>query len=174
MRLKWGQRFAKCLTQTWFVVHALENLAILMIIRRKGIGVIPNMCICKSGWLEVFSGGNETHDAFWFYTTNNPLRNIHAMFLFPGGSDSKESACNAGDLGLIPELGRSPGGGHGNPFQYICLEYPNGQRGLASYSPRAREASDTTEQVSTQCFSCSPFLHLCCVGHEWWTSSFCN
>ena len=62
MRLKWGQRFAKCVTQTWFVVGALENLAILMIIRRKGIGVIPNMCIYKSGWLEVFSGGNETHD----------------------------------------------------------------------------------------------------------------
>ena len=35
---------------------------------------------------------------------------------FPGGTDGKESACNAGDLGLIPVLGRSPGGGHGNPF----------------------------------------------------------
>ena len=37
---------------------------------------------------------------------------------FPGGSDSKESACNAGDLGSIPGLGRSPGGWHGNPLQY--------------------------------------------------------
>ena len=43
---------------------------------------------------------------------------------FPGGSDGKESACNAGDLGLIPELGRSPGGGHGSPLQYSCLENP--------------------------------------------------
>ena len=43
---------------------------------------------------------------------------------FPGGSDSKESACSAGDLGLIPGLGRSPGGGHGNPLQYSCLENP--------------------------------------------------
>ena len=43
---------------------------------------------------------------------------------FPGVSDSKESACNAGGLGLIPELGRSPGGGHGNPLQYSCLENP--------------------------------------------------
>ena len=43
---------------------------------------------------------------------------------FPGGSDSKESACSVGDLGLIPELGRSPGGGHGNPLQYSCLENP--------------------------------------------------
>ena len=39
-----------------------------------------------------------------------------------GGSDGKESFCNAGDLGLIPGLGRSPGGGHGNPLQYSCLE----------------------------------------------------
>ena len=41
---------------------------------------------------------------------------------FPGGSDGKESACNAGNLGLIPGLGRSPRGGHGNPLQYSCLE----------------------------------------------------
>ena len=37
---------------------------------------------------------------------------------FPGGSDGKESACNAGDLGLIPGMGRSPAGQHGNPLQY--------------------------------------------------------
>ena len=43
---------------------------------------------------------------------------------FPGGSDRKEPACNAGDLGLIPRLGRFPGGGHGNPLQYSCLENP--------------------------------------------------
>ena len=41
---------------------------------------------------------------------------------FPGGSDGKESACNEGDLGLIPGLGRSPGRGHGNPLQYSGLE----------------------------------------------------
>ena len=43
---------------------------------------------------------------------------------FPGGSDSEEFTCNAGDLGLIPGLGRSPAGGHGNPLQYSCLENP--------------------------------------------------
>ena len=41
---------------------------------------------------------------------------------FPGGSGGKESACNLGDLGLIPGLGRCPGGGHGHPLQYSCLE----------------------------------------------------
>ena len=41
---------------------------------------------------------------------------------FPGGSDSKESACNARDLDSIPGLGRSLGEGNGNPLQYSCLE----------------------------------------------------
>ena len=41
---------------------------------------------------------------------------------FPGGSDGKEPACNAGDLGSVPGLGRSPGGGNGNSLQYSCLE----------------------------------------------------
>ena len=46
------------------------------------------------------------------------------MLGFPGGSDGKESACNAGDPGSIPGLRRSPRGGHGNPLQYSCLENP--------------------------------------------------
>ena len=43
---------------------------------------------------------------------------------FPGGSDGKASACNAGDPGSIPGWGRSPGEGNGNPVQYSCLENP--------------------------------------------------
>ena len=46
------------------------------------------------------------------------------MVGFPGGSEVKASACNAGDLGSIPGLGRSPGEGNGNPLQYSCLENP--------------------------------------------------
>ena len=53
---------------------------------------------------------------------------------FPGGSDGKQSTCNAGNLGSVPGLGRSPGG-HGNPLQYSCLENPNGERNLVDYSP---------------------------------------
>ena len=68
---------------------------------------------------------------------------------FPGGSDSKKSTCNAGDLGLIPGLGRSPGGGHGNPLQYSCLENPHGHRSLAGCSPRGRKELYTTEQLGT-------------------------
>ena len=54
---------------------------------------------------------------------------------FPSGSDGKESTCNVGDLGSIPELGRSPGEEHGNPLQYSSLENPHGQRSLVGYSP---------------------------------------
>ena len=68
---------------------------------------------------------------------------------FPGGSVGKESACNAGDLGSIPGLGRLPGGGHGNPLQYSCLENPHGQRSLAGYSPWGHKELDVTEQLST-------------------------
>ena len=68
---------------------------------------------------------------------------------FPGGSDGKESASKVGDLGLIPELRRSPGGGHGSPLQYSCLENPHGQRSLTGYSPWGRKDLDMTEQLST-------------------------
>ena len=46
------------------------------------------------------------------------------VYQFPCNSIGKESACNAGDLGLIPGSGRSPGEGTGNPLQYPCLENP--------------------------------------------------
>ena len=53
------------------------------------------------------------------------IGNLYPIMLgFPGGSEDKASACNAGDLGLIPGLGRSPGEGNGNPLQYSCLENP--------------------------------------------------
>ena len=60
------------------------------------------------------------------------------------GSDGIESASNSGDLCSIPGLGISPGGRHGNPLQYSCLENPHGQRSLAGYSPWGHKGSDTT------------------------------
>ena len=76
---------------------------------------------------------------------------------FPGGSDGKESACNAGNLGLIPGLGRSPGGGHGNPLQYSCLENPHGQRSLAGYSPWGCKESDSPDLAQTDKAFCIIF-----------------
>ena len=50
------------------------------------------------------------------------LSKVTLIMGFPGGSDSKESGCNAGDSGSIPASGRSPGEGNGYPLQYSCLE----------------------------------------------------
>ena len=70
---------------------------------------------------------------------------------FPGGSDGKASAYNAGDLGSIPGSGRSPGEGTGNPLQSSCLEIPHGQRRLAGYSPWgwASLVAETVMSLST-------------------------
>ena len=85
------------------------------------------------------------------YNGDPHLSSILDFFLnkILGGSDSRASAYNVGDPGLIPGLGRSPGGGYGNALQYSCLENPYGQRNLAGYSPRGHKESDTTEQLST-------------------------
>ena len=64
---------------------------------------------------------------------------------FPGGSEGKASACNAGDPGSIPGSGRSPGEGNGSPLQYSCLE--SSKDGVACYSPWGRKESDTTERL---------------------------
>ena len=72
---------------------------------------------------------------------------------FPGGLHCKESACTVGDLGSTPGLGRSPGGGHGNPFLYSCLENRYGQRSLGGYSPWGPKESDVTERLSTAQYS---------------------
>ena len=70
--------------------------------------------------------------------------------VFPGGSVSQESACNAEDLGSIPGSGRSPGEGNGNPLQYSCLENSM-DRGAwqATYSPWGRKELGMIELGST-------------------------
>ena len=59
----------------------------------------------------------------------------------------KNPPANAGDMGLIPGLGRSLGGGHGNPLQYSCLKNPHGQKSLERYSQWRLKESDTTEVI---------------------------
>ena len=83
---------------------------------------------------------------FHFLYVATSRNNLYSSMDFPGGSDGKEFVRNAWDLGSIfPGLGRSPGGGHGNPLQYSCLENPHGQRSLAGCSPWGHRESDTTE-----------------------------
>ena len=71
---------------------------------------------------------------------------------FTGGSDGKESACSAGNLGLIPGSRRFPGEGNGYPLQYSCLGKSHGQRSLAGYSPWVAKEPDTTEGIMLSLF----------------------
>ena len=87
---------------------------------------------------------SSSHEANFLY--------IYIVFfkrgVFAGGSDSKEFAYNAGDLGSIPGLGRSPGEGRGNPLQYSCLENPIDRGAWRATILGGCRESDTTEQLT--------------------------
>ena len=68
---------------------------------------------------------------------------------FPGGSAGKESTCNAEDLGQIPGLERAPGGGHGDPLQYSCLENPMDRGAWWATVHGDAKSQNKTEQLST-------------------------
>ena len=67
----------------------------------------------------------------------------------PSGSDVKEPACNAGDLGSIPGLERSPGGGHGNTLQYSCLENPMDRGAWRATVHGVRKSQARLKQLTT-------------------------
>ena len=78
-------------------------------------------------FLELFETQMPLYMCHWVFPKNKNFFFINLSMIikvFPGDSDGEESTCNAGDLGSLPGLGRSPGGGHGNPLQYSCLENP--------------------------------------------------
>ena len=90
---------------------------------------------------------------YWLIQSLNATFIIYKTGGFPGGSEVKASACNAGDLGSISGSGRSPGEGNGNPLQYCCLENPM-ERSLTGYSPRGRRESKTERLTFT--FTAAP------------------
>ena len=71
------------------------------------------------------------------------------IMAFPDGAVVRNLPANAGDMGLIPGSGRSPGGGNDNPFQYSCLENSHGQRSIVGLRPWDHKESDATERLST-------------------------
>ena len=92
---------------------------------------------------------------------------LGALWDFPGGSDSKASVYNAGDLGSIPGLGRSPGEGNGNPFQYSCLENPM-DRGSWQATVHGVSESDTTEWLHFLSMEIlKTCLHISCIKTPW-------
>ena len=68
----------------------------------------------------------------------------------PGGLDSKESSCNAGDLGLIPGLGRSPGAGVATHSSILAWRIPMDRGAWRGYSPWGHKEPDTAERLSTE------------------------
>ena len=77
---------------------------------------------------------------------------------FPGDSDRKESACNAGVLDSIPGSGRSPGEGNGNPLQYSCPENPT-DRGACWARVHGVAESDTAKQLTHPCTHTGNYTH---------------
>ena len=84
--------------------------------------VKPTQCLVQHLKQNYHSISDADYHYYIIITLRLLLRVFSAIWGFPGGSDSKESACDAGDPGLIPRSGRSLGEGHGNPLQYSCLE----------------------------------------------------
>ena len=91
--------------------------------------------------------------SFPFRSSQRPEQSSLSYIVgFPGGLEGKASAHNAGDLGLIPGSGRSPGEGNGNPLPYSCLENPmDGEacrlQSIVGYSLWGCKESDTTKQL---------------------------
>ena len=85
-------------------------------------------------------------------------------------SDGKESACNAGDLGLILGSGRSPGEENGNPLQRSCLEKSHGQRSLVGYSPWGHKELDMTKWLTLYArnWAALHFSEPWILANTWW------
>ena len=88
-------------------------------------------------------------------------------------SQTEVSACNVGDLGSMPGLGRSPGEGNGNPLQNSCLENFHGLRSLVGYRPWGHKESDTSEWLPFLSFL-SFFLKSCFTFQEMFSFSLCS
>ena len=90
-------------------------------------------------------------------------------------SSGKESACNAGDPGLVPVSGRSPGEGNGNPLQYSCLENSMDRGTLAGYSPQGCKELNMTEQLTGE-GNGNPLQCSCLENHRdggaWWAAVY--
>ena len=114
---------------------------------------------------------------WWFSLVKQMLRLLRGPVGewkdFPGGSESKQSACSAGDLSSVPGSGRSPGEGNSYPLSYLCLKNSM-DRGdwWATYSSWGHRDSDTTERLTLWLFQESE-IDLLCLLFLWRRKSFC-
>ena len=84
----------------------------------------------------------------WFLFQRSQFLSNGSLHATRGGSAGEEYACNVGDLGSVPGLGRSPGEANGNPLQYSGLEEFHGHRSLAGYSPLGCKELDMMERLT--------------------------
>ena len=90
----------------------------------KRLPTIRETRVQSLGWEDLLEKGMATHSSILASPAPHTKKGLKVILGFPGGSEVKASACNAGDPGSIPGSGRSPGEGNGNPLQYSCLENP--------------------------------------------------
>ena len=94
---------------------------------------------------------------------------VFMWLCFPGGSDSKVSACKAVDLGLTPGMGRYTGKGNGNPLQYSCLENPMDRRAWSSVWTEATVHGVAKSQTRLSSFISLTYVNL--LGRGTWAES---
>ena len=90
----------------------------------KGLPTMRETRVQSLGQEDLLEKGMAAYSSILASRTSHPKKELKEILGFPGGSEVKASACNAGDMGSIPGSGRSPKEGNGNPLQYSCLENP--------------------------------------------------
>ena len=117
----------------------------------SGLSIIFHWSICILMLILYFfdynNFGVERGNIYMIWRETRVYGNSFIAEGFPGGSEVKASAWNAGDLSSIPGSGRSLGEGNGNPLQYSCLENPMEGRSLVGYSPWGHKESDMAERL---------------------------
>ena len=138
--------------------------------------LFTSWCVFKKGasLMEVHVGDDfDKHyclEEKWFPLKRAETWDSPQQSLLLGGSVIRNLPANAGDLGLIPGSGRSPGEGNGNTRQYSCLEKSHGQRSLADYSPWGPKELGMTEQLRMQaCMQEEPKLKRQKVDFSEWS-----
>ena len=106
------------------MIAILTGISLFLIVL-KHLPTMQETRVQSLGWEALLEKGMATHSSI-LASLPPKKRGGSKKYLqcFPGGSSGKASVYNAGDLGSIPGLGRSPGEGNGNPLQYYCLENP--------------------------------------------------
>ena len=131
-------------------VMSPKGLSILVLIGKYIWCTCMCVCVCVCVCMCVVCMWERVFEC-WYQMIPH-LKESTWVFLclgFPGVSEGKKFSYNTGDLGLIPGLERSPGGSHGSPLHYYCLENPHGQRSLAGYCPWGRQEWDMIEWLRT-------------------------